>query len=249
MKRLIKQLKMRWAIRRHLAKYGGFNFKGHPIKVPQNLKLSLKNKIARETYEVAEAALIERYLQTDIPVIELGGCIGLISSFVASKLEPDVALLIVEANPALIDICRHNASLGGKRPNTRVISKAIAYGHKTVSISITDNIHVSRVNHGDPYQGITVDATTLAQLVKLVGSPPAYTLVCDIEGAEIDLLRNDIAALENCRLAILELHPQSYQRTGHSVENLLDFAKAAGLSPIAQDGDVYAFAQLDVRSR
>ena len=47
----------------------------------------------------------------------------------------------------------------------------------------------------------------------------------------------------------LTLHPQSYQRTGHSVENLLDFAKAAGLSPIAQDGDVYAFAQLDVRSR
>jgi len=37
-----------------------------------------------------------------------------------------------------------------------------------------------------------------------------YVLVCDIEGAEIYILKEDINSLKNCRQIIIELHDTHY---------------------------------------
>jgi hypothetical protein len=62
-------------------------------------------------YEAGEQKLIRQFLRTDDRVIELGGCIGVLSCLVNSRLESRTHHLVVEANPELIPILRRNREL------------------------------------------------------------------------------------------------------------------------------------------
>src|SRR6185437_3344965 len=49
-------------------------------------------------YESAEIRLINKFLNPDLPVIELGGSLGIISSFILNKLNSNTSLTVVEPN-------------------------------------------------------------------------------------------------------------------------------------------------------
>lgn len=242
MKRFFKQRRMRQAVARHLAEHGSFNFHGRSVATPPDLRLSIQCQIADGSYERSEAALIERFIPLELPVIELGGCLGLISGFVAARLGSDVDMVVVEANPTLIDCCRHNASLGGQRPCSRVVQAAIAYGCDTVHFGTSDNVHVNRVG-GDSGPGLAVPATTLSAQLAGISAPSGYSLICDIEGAEVDLLEHDGAALAGCKAAVIELHPQMYIERGTTLDEVLEGLAALGLRPVAHDDNVYALTR------
>ena len=72
------------------------------------------------------------------------------------------------------------------------------------------SVHGGRIaNDGEP--GFDVPTTTLAeQVLKL--PKKEYTLVCDIEGAELDLFQNEQKAVSEAYLLILETHPKIYPR-------------------------------------
>ena len=40
-----------------------------------------------------------------------------------------------------------------------------------------------------------------------------FDLVCDIEGAELELVKDDAGALSRCHLAIIEMHPDVFAGT------------------------------------
>lgn len=242
MKRFFKQRRMRQTVARHLAEHGGFEFFGRRVATPPDLRLSIQCQIADGSYERAEAALIDRYIPRDLPVVELGGCLGLISGYLAARLSPDVDLVVVEANPALIDCCRHNATHGGERQRSQVVHAAIAYGQDHVQFEVSDNVHVNRVGSAAG-GGVSVPTTTLASLLSTISTPSGYALICDIEGHEVALLENDAEALRGCRAAVVELHPHMYEAMGTSLEKVLALAAGVGLEPVASDDNVYALVR------
>ena len=193
-------------------------------------------------YEGAEIRLIKKYFPNDTPVIELGSSLGIISSTVISCLNENILLTCVEANPHLqeyinINISKHNLA----RNNFKIISAAIAYNtNGFIDLNISNNNTASSiVNNADHINLKTtkVKAITLDEIINI-----PYTLICDIEGAEIDILKNDIKSLMNCKHLFIELHKTNYNGKNYGVSELKEIILSElGFKLVEQDGNVFYF--------
>lgn len=233
-------------VRAHLRTNGSsFDFHGQSVRVPDGVDIALVNALIKSKYEREETAFVKTHLPAYAPVIELGGSLGIVSALIGSQLDPNVLHLIVEANPYLIEICQENASQRGARSATKVVNAALSYEGPQVSFTIGDNEHVSRLSSTPkPIWGgrmITVEAVTLAALHARIGAPEGYSLVCDIEGAEIAMVEHDEETLARAGLIVLETHPAFY--TGGEAEAAMLCARitALGFTEIARDGAVVVF--------
>ena len=77
-------------------------------------------------YEQPERIALTRYLDPDLPVIELGGCAGVIACLTNRRLHDRRAHVVVEANPLMLPLLLKNARLNGC--DFQVVNAAIAYG-------------------------------------------------------------------------------------------------------------------------
>lgn len=240
-KRFTRSLRLRLYHRLHGA---GFRYHGIPISIPDEIPFGIKKQLMRGRYEEPERRLVERFLDPALPVIELGGSLGVLSAFIASKLSAATPYLIVEANPRVLDSCRINARTGrGVGATVEVLHAALAYGGDSVEFPIDDNVHVNRVG-GTKGGTVSVPANTLAGFRKLVateGQP--FTLVMDIEGAEFDVFLNEPETFATCALAVVETHPHLFAERGKTVADFLELVRKAGMRTLAQDGISYAFGR------
>jgi FkbM family methyltransferase len=185
-------------------------------------------------YESAEIRLINKFLNPNLPVIELGGSLGIISSFILHKLNSNTSLTVVEANVFLLstikkNIERHNT----KNISTNIIHKAIAYSNSLICMDITDDNTTSHISENDQ-SGTLVESI---QLNKIIPEKP-YSLVCDIEGAEVAILLEDKAALKNCFQLFIELHETTYEGKYYSREDLINLLIMNGFILRSRDGNV-----------
>ncbi|MCV0397600.1 MAG: FkbM family methyltransferase [Rhizobiaceae bacterium] len=88
-------------------------------------------------------------------------------------------------------------------------------------------------------------AVTLADLLERIGDPPSFTLIADIEGAELALFEREAEALSRCGLAIVEIHPKLFTAAGRDERGFLTLAAEAGLVPVDRSADVLALARRD----
>lgn len=216
----------------HKKRHGGFfNYHGLDVSIPAEINFSIKKAVMNSTYEEPERLLVSRYVDPSLPVIELGGSLGILSSYLSNILNADTAYTIVEANPNIVDICRENALRPKPKRSLTVINAAIAYDVDAVRFEISDNILGNKISSGDNVATVDVPARTLTSLVSEAMSA-GYTLVMDIEGSELDVLEHDAEAFENCRLTIVEVHPKAYERRGKSEADFMSAAKSIGLKQI-----------------
>ncbi|MGB3405960.1 MAG: FkbM family methyltransferase [Jannaschia sp.] len=246
---IIRDFFRRRRVGRHLRDHGPvFEFHGLTVRGPDAMDIALANALMKSKYEVEEADFVRTHLPSDRPVIELGGSLGAISALIGSRLEPGVPHLVVEANPELVAICQENASQNGARPDTRVIGAALSYGGTDVSFTIGANQHVSRLTStpGKVQQGrrVTVATITLAALHAQLGAPDGYSLVCDIEGAEAEMVARDAAVLRQAGFILLETHPRFYGGGPEEAKALCAGIEALGFETLAASGDVVVFRRL-----
>lgn len=193
-------------------------------------------------YEAAEMRLIQQYLPKNIPVVELGSSLGIVSSTAISCLNSNTPYTCVEANPYLkeyidFNIKKHNPA----KTNFSILSAAIAYntnGFIEMSIS-KNNTESSIINSADyaNHQTTKVKAITLGEIIN-----EPYTLICDIEGAEIDVMRNDAEALKNCKHLFIELHKTKYQDKNYNVNDLKNIITSElGFKLAIADGNVFYY--------
>ena len=168
-------------------------------------------------YESAERRFIKRYLHSDLPTVELGSSLGGVSSHIAKSLAHGQTLVCVEANPFLIDTLKSNLAQNASHLKTTVINAAIHYDGPRCHFDVQDDHLVSSVNKNGS-SSTEIDSLQLRD-IDLVNAG-AYQLVCDIEGAESQILTYDSEALANCRRIIIELHDSDAMRT--NIESLRD---------------------------
>ena len=154
-------------------------------------------------YEAGERKLIRQFLRTDDRVIELGGCIGVLSCLVNSRLEARTHHLVVEANPELIPLLRRHRELN--QACFEIAECAVSRDPE-----VTFAVHRLMTQSGIFAQGdtrhIRVRGRSLADLHDSYG--PFNVLLIDIEGSELEILKSSSNLLLEYRLVIIELHQE-----------------------------------------
>jgi len=245
MRNMFRDFFRRIRVSRHVARNGPvYRYHGLAVSIPRDAELSVANALLRGKYEREEAELIAAHLPNDLPVIELGGSLGVVSRLIRSRLAPHMRHLIVEANADLVGICRTNAAAEAPDGRTEVINAALFYGGPVARFRIGREPHANSLDTGaGEGRVVEVPAVTFAELVRKIGDPPSVALVADIEGAELDLFRNDGEALRSVRIAIVELHPRDYPKRGASEREMLQLIEAAGFSVVERRADVVVLAR------
>lgn len=224
----------------HKLRHGGsFALDGLVISIPGDTKRDIKLQIVSGEYEKAEIELARKWIDPTLPIVELGGCMGVLSAHLRRLLAPGVPLVVVEANPGLTETCKANAMRPAPEGPTNVMCAAVAYGVDHVHFHLNRNVHVSRIADTGKAANFRCPAVTLQKVVaqKLAENAP-FTLVCDIEGCEYDVFEKDTAVLQRCAVAIVEVHPHMFDDSAAAEKRFLSLAASAGFSKQDQMGTV-----------
>jgi FkbM family methyltransferase len=198
-------------------------------------------------YESAETRFVQQFLRSDLDVIELGSSLGVVASHIAKKLAPGRRLVCVEANPNLLQAISRNVRINQPAIELELVHGALSYSPRDagfVNFSCKADHTTSRVQSettADP--SIRVPSVTLSKIVERY-QIDQFALVCDIEGAEADLIANESTALRKCMQIVIELHANGGIERLITVKQLIDKLQTLhGFALQERYGDVCVFAR------
>lgn len=233
-------LHSRWLIGR-LVEIGGNQVTVHGLTFSLDNPLITtreKSLVCLGIHEAPELGLVHQHLVPGVPVIELGGGIGIVSCIINRKLTQPRDHIVVEANPDLIPTLETNRRLN--RCEFQIRNAALAYGGDEAVLAI-DSFVTSRVGGGGTRQA-RVAATTLARLLQQSGFA-RINLVVDIEGAEADLVEQEGTVLsERVRTLILETHAR-VTGVDHTAR-MIAAIRSLGFAEVGRSRHVSAFDNL-----
>ncbi len=154
-------------------------------------------------YEAPERQAVARYVRKDLPVVELGGSMGVVACVTNRLLKKPNSHVVVEANPLVIPQLELNRALN--RCRFEIVNRAIAYGMESVTFRPSSNVCISSITAEGDQSPVTVQATQLRQIVRDRGFA-RFNLICDIEGLEYDLVCHEMDVVKNADTIILETH-------------------------------------------
>jgi FkbM family methyltransferase len=202
--------------------------------IPNN---AFKVSLLEGRYERFERRAVLKYVRPELPVVELGACIGVVACITNAILNNRAAHVVVEANPQVIPILRKNCDVNNCK--FEILNAAIAYGHTSVEFAPASDFRGSSLRRDDERSYdkalITVTATGLGTIVAQKGFEQ-FTLICDIEGHEFELVILDTETLRRVDTMILETHARliGEAKTNELMERLSEL----GFRTIDQDAFV-----------
>jgi FkbM family methyltransferase len=150
-------------------------------------------------YELPEREVLQQTLRIDDTYVELGGGLGVVATC-ACRIVGEAQVVVYEANPNLVEVIRRNARRNGFNPT--VVNAVLGDHDGRTDFYVHEDFWISSLSPADGARRIDVPAKAFAtEMAKL---RPAYLMV-DIEGAEIELLANDLP--ESLRAICVEVHP------------------------------------------
>jgi FkbM family methyltransferase len=178
------------------------NFQGTLIDLKT---LSYKNlaSLHFNLYESKEILMVKNYLSTNNNVIELGSSIGIVSSQILKK--NNGKKIFVEANPVIINQLRKNIELNSNHSNYCIENYVINHENKPMYFSISKDNLIGKMSDDIQDNSIKVDGINLSSLIQKHNFED-YSLVMDIEGAELELIKFNDGAFKKCSEIIAEFH-------------------------------------------
>jgi FkbM family methyltransferase len=186
--------------------------------------------------------MVSQFIKPGTNVLELGGSLGIVSASIRRAIGPHAFHLIVEANTALLDICRSNASIGAQPGTVEVMNAAIDYSGKAQVRFCSSPDALGGHLASQSESGQPVKATTFRELADRMPSKP-FALVCDIEGAEFELFQHDVDALSDVSLVIVETHPTRHCDGPRAVERTVAALEDAGFKRMSAEDNVLTFSR------
>jgi FkbM family methyltransferase len=208
---------------------------------------TLKRQLGRGSYEASEREALRRFLDPALPVVELGGSIGVVSCLTNRRLRQRRSHVVVEANPDVLPLLQEN-----RRRNDcqfTILPRVLAYGGEHVaffcnrtnftgSSAAESALHPSTTT-GDSLNTVQVAATTLEKILD-DHSFARCTLICDIEGSEGELLRHESHVIrDRVELLIVELHEWYFGTDG--VDTMRAQIEDLGLRTVWRDAETFVF--------
>jgi FkbM family methyltransferase len=205
---------------------------GVEIIVPQDLTdVKLRGQLQVGFYEREERRHLKKYLNPEACVLELGGCLGVVSCIANKMLQHPKRHIVVEANPALIQhIERNKQHTGG----AFTIEHCIVSNKPEVEFFLGDTILGSSARHKSPKK-IVVPGKSITQLED-THQIKFDTLIMDIEGAELDFLRENRDWLRQLNTVFMEIHAHPDYLSDTEVDACKTILEDAGLRLVLVDG-------------
>ncbi len=189
-------------------------------------------------HELEERALLHRHLPSGLPVVEFGGGLGVVSCLANRKLACPDRHVVVEAAPSMAALLERNRDLNDCQ--FRVVNAALAYGAPTVTFDIDASFVGSRLD-GEFGTKVTVPTITLGQILDEAGFN-RFSLICDIEGAEADLVGHELSLIaDRAAFILVEIHPGFLGEDG--ADRVAADLMGAGFTLVESVGCNWAFAR------
>ena len=198
-----------------------------------------KSKFFNGQYEKPEREAVNRFIDPSLPVIELGGSIGVVSCVTNRRLSRPELHVVVEANPKLVPLLIANR----ERNNCKfvVLSRMLGYNGETGTFyANNDNFVIgSAVATDTSALEIEVSTVNLRSIIKEYEFDRC-TLICDIEGGESDLLRYEADVLgDKVQTIMLEVHEWSLGKD--RVSEIFQELNTLGFTEVFKQQDTYVF--------
>lgn len=221
---------------------GGFYFT-HFKKVYKNNNLVIhvpfdqtdyvfRGRFVFNSYEEEEARYLAQYLNPDAKVLELGACLGYVSCLTNQLLKDSDKHVVLEANPNLIPSITRNKQENacGFHIENVVISR-----QKSSDFYVHDLI-VGGSSKRKTGNKIEVKGISFSALANMYGFE-FDTLIMDIEGGELELLRNFKDDINKFDQIFVELHPFANILTHEEAQECENIFSALGFKIIVRDGN------------
>jgi FkbM family methyltransferase len=195
-----------------------------------------RHLLLKGQYEAPERIATKRYVRRDVPVVEFGASLGVVSCLVNRRLRNRKNHVVVEANPALLPILTENRDRN--RCEFDIVHGAAGAKGSTIRFYIgSDALNSSSLARTE--RSVEVPVISLAEILKLRAFERC-AVVCDIEGAELQLLRSEIATFqERVEVFIVEFHPTINGRD--AVDAACVLLSEHGFDKVWQQGDTIVF--------
>lgn len=182
---------------------------------PSAFPFLTRSMLLFDVYEKSERELVDCYLTEDDSVLELGACLGVMGVCVSKRIKRDNKHLVVEANPFLIPYLYQNRKQNGG--NFQILHGLVGDGMfgeiNLGDTALTTTSYDAPTDTSSTFQVPTVDIDSLQKKYGRFDS-----LIMDIEGSELDLIRNHLKDFEGFKKLIIEFHPEVY---GTKAQNYL----------------------------
>jgi FkbM family methyltransferase len=196
-----------------------------------------KSLFSLDGYEKSERDLLKRYLNRSGAVVELGGAVGVVACVTNKMLQYPHRHVVVEANPDLIGVLQESRERNGC--GFTVLNRALAYGGDEV-IFYQDAVgYLGSSVQVRSSRSIPVPTITLGEILSQYEFDRC-TLICDIEGGEMDLVRNEAEVLKrHVESLIVEIHGW---RVGHDqAEEMIRTLQRIGFERLCEKGATSVF--------
>lgn len=206
------------------------------------ISTALKSRFLFDRYETPERDALKQFLNPELPVIEFGGSIGIISCLTNKKLYHPSRHIVVEANPDLLPLLEENRDRNGCR--FTILHRAVAYGSNQVTFHQDDEFLAGSIQRVTS-KSVQVPTISLRDIIAEYDFEPC-TLICDIEGGEIDLVQYEADTLRHS-VATLVLEAHGKLIGADVTDNMLLMLKTIGFHPVyskygrAHTDGVYVF--------
>ncbi len=204
-------------------------------------------------HEQAELSILRGHFRTASTIVEIGSNIGVVACHaLRDKLEAGGTLICVEPNPEVHSVLQRNLERTlydlRTQPDTdfKMIMAALAsprrqhdeaefYVRNNLSSGLAAHVAKTRRDKGT----ISVPLVSLGEILHANKITGPYSLICDAEGAEIQMIFEDAQALRNCTQMAIELHWPKLTGSSFVPGDLLAELGDLGFTLQAQARDTY----------
>lgn len=188
---------------------------------PQFISPRVRESITMGRYESKEATQVEKLLKEGDRILEIGSGLGFISTIAARDPKTE-DVLCYEADPRLISYIQSVHELNGiKKATVKNAALTTDLSLKELTFYVRKDFWGSSFSkNAGPYESTAIVQTQSFNDV-LQQFRPTF-IVCDIEGAELDLFFN--ASLSGVTRVLMEIHSKVLGRVG--VKRLFDAMSA-----------------------
>lgn len=224
--------------KRHLAGYyfdyvlKEFKAEGCRFEVPRDLTdRYFRGAFALGWYEKEERKYLKEHLPAQATVLELGGCLGVVSCIANRLLADPSQHVVVEANPRLVPWIEKNRSANGAG---FTVEHCMLSEQPVNDFYLHDQIVCGSNKHRSG-QRIQVPGLSPEQLQQKHGLHFDH-LIMDIEGGELFFFRNHQPFLSQLKAIYMEIHPFEGILTDQEAQECEQILQGLGFSKELQDG-------------
>ncbi|MEO6034319.1 MAG: FkbM family methyltransferase [Verrucomicrobiota bacterium] len=180
-----------------------FRADGCQFEIPRQLtSRTYRSCFLGNSYEAEERELIRKFIRGDDRVLEIGGCLGIVSCVTNKLIRDKQAHVVVEGNPHCIPAIHRNREIN----QCGFLVENCALSNQT---DVTFYLHpvyiVGGSTQSESDRPVRVPGKSLGELDARYG--PFSALIMDVEGAELESFEAAGNLLNKYRLVIVELHP------------------------------------------